>query len=63
MKTRIIQVTIGLTALVASFLPQKAQAVSCSIDCLFGSCSVSAPDGATVYCYCLEGVIPVCEAS
>ena len=36
-KTRIIRLAIGLTALVASFLPQKAQA-GCGADCLLGSC-------------------------
>ncbi len=30
MKTRIIRMAIGLTALVASFLPQQAQAAICS---------------------------------
>ena len=37
MKMHIIQLAIGLTALVTSFLPQKAQA-ACGADCLFGSC-------------------------
>ena len=36
MKKRIIQATIALTGLVASFLPQKAEA--CEVDCLFTSC-------------------------
>ncbi len=38
MKKRIIQTAISLTALVASFLPQKAEAASCAISCVFGSC-------------------------
>ena len=59
MKKRIIQTTIGLTALVASFLPQKAQAAFCTADCLFGSCFVSGPQ---VSCTCSWGS-PVCEAS
>ena len=37
MKARIIRLAIGLTALVASFLPQQAQAY-CKADCLFGDC-------------------------
>ena len=49
MKKRIIQTTIGLTALVASFLPQKAQAAFCSVDCLFGSCFAF---GEEVSCEC-----------
>ena len=32
MKKRIINLTIGLTGLVVSFLPQKAEAVWCSVD-------------------------------
>ena len=62
MKTRIIRITIGLTALVTSFLPQKAQAVSCTIICPFGTCTISGPDGTTVYCGCVNGY-PICESS
>ena len=60
MKKRIIQTTIGLTALVASFLPQKAQAAYCSIDCLLGSCEA---EGETVSCECKWWVVPSCSAS
>ena len=55
MKMRIIRLAIGLTALVASFLPQKAQAAFCSADCLFGSCFAFG-------CECSWG-FPHCEAS
>lgn len=56
MKTRIIRMAIGLTALVASFLPQNAQAATCSETCtkivplpgggqitLVTSCTIVAP--------------------
>ena len=59
MKMRIIRLAIGLTALIASFLPQKAQAAFCSVDCLFGSCFAF---GEEVSCECSWG-FPHCEAS
>ena len=64
MKKRIIQMTIGFTALVVSFLlPKKAQeSFFCSINCQFGSCSMFKL-GEQVACECsLEGE-PVCGVS
>lgn len=56
MKTRIIRMAIGLTALVVSFLPQQAQAAICSTTCtkiiplpgkgqviIVTSCTIEAP--------------------
>ena len=56
MKTRIIRMAIGLTALVVSFLPQNAQAAICSETCtkiiplpgggqvtIVTSCTIEAP--------------------
>ena len=40
MKKRIINLTIGLTGLVVSFLPQKAEAFWCEADCPNGSCQI-----------------------
>ena len=60
MKKRIIQTTIGLTALVASFLPQKAEAAVCAVGCLFGVCFA---EGETVSCKCRFGLFPSCSAS
>ena len=63
MKKCTILMTIGLTALVASFLlPQKAQESFCSIDCQFGSCSMFEL-GEQVSCKCSLGGVPVCEVS
>ena len=59
MKKRIINLTIGLTGLVVSFLPQKAEAVWCSVDCPNGSCSVI---GWIVDCYCDANGNPHCES-
>ena len=53
MKLHIIRLAIGLTALVASFLPQKAQADPCKADCWFGKCE------ADWICTCVAGW-PVC---
>ena len=55
MKKRIIETTIGLTALVASFLPQQAEAEAepCEVDCWFGDCK------ANWICTCIAGW-PVC---
>ena len=60
MKTRIIRMAIGLTALVASFLPQKAQAAFCAEEC---ETIVTLPDGSRVYVrsYC-EIEAPKCSA-
>ena len=49
MKKRIIQTTIALMGLVASFLPQKAEA--CRADCLFTSCETDGPG----ICFCSLG--------
>ena len=51
MKKRIIQTTLALTALVTSFLPQKAEA-RCFAHCAWGSCSGD-------ICFC-AWKIPVC---
>ena len=60
MKTRIIRMAIGLTALVVSFLPQKAQAAFCTETC---ETIVTLPDGsqAIVRSYC-ELEAPECSA-
>ncbi|MCY4605615.1 MAG: hypothetical protein OXE49_15405 [Gemmatimonadetes bacterium] len=50
MKKRIIQTTLALTALVASFLPQKAEA--CRIECDWGWCE-------GMICFCVWK-IPFC---
>ena len=55
MKKHIIRLTIGLTALVANFLPQKAEA-ACRAECKWGWCSMDARNGV---CVCLNG-FPVC---
>ena len=60
MKLHIIRMAIGLTALVVSFLPQKAQAAFCSITC---EKTITRPDGSqvTIVTSCeIEG--PVCHA-
>lgn len=61
MKTRIIRMAIGLTALVVSFLPQNAQAAVCSS----GPCTkiISLPGGGqlTIVTSCTI-VAPVCSA-
>ena len=46
---KIIQATIGLMTIVASFLPQKALA-GCHANCLFGDCVYDGPGGAP-YCH------------
>ena len=58
MKKRIINLTIGLTGLIASFLPQKAEAAYCEINCANGSCIVI---GTQVDCWCSDGY-PVCTS-
>ena len=60
MKKRIINLTIGLTGLVASFLPQKAEADWCSVECPNGSCSAVGP---VVQCGCTTDGYPICDAS
>ena len=57
MKKRIINLTIGLTGLVASFLPQKAEALVCVASCDDGWCIAI---GTQVECYCDENDKPVC---
>ena len=59
MKKRIINLTIGLTGLIVSFLPQKAEAFYCSITCPKGSCSVV---GLVVDCYCDAAGYAHCNA-
>ncbi len=60
MKLRIIRMAIGLTALVASFLPQKAEAIeSCTITCPWGSCIAI---GYIVECYCDTDGHAVCNS-
>ena len=54
MKKHIIRLAIGLTALVANFLPQKAEA--CIAKCVWGECST---DGRNAVCFCLRGA-PIC---
>ena len=56
MKKIIINTAISLTALVSSFLPQKAEA--CKADCLLTSCDTGTPGG---ICFCTLG-IAVCIA-
>ena len=58
MKKRIINLTIGLTGLVASFLPQKAAADYCIANCAGGVCTAF---GSTVICACVNGE-PVCSS-
>ena len=50
MKKHILRLTIGLTALVANFLPQKAEA--CRAECDWGSCE-------GMICVCVWK-LPVC---
>lgn len=59
MKKRIINLTIGLTGLIASFLPQKAEAFWCEANCANDSCSVF---GWVVECYCDANGNPHCNA-
>ncbi len=59
MKKRIINLTIVLTGLVVSFLPQKAEAFYCSITCPKGSCQAF---GWIVDCYCDAAGYAHCEA-
>ncbi len=59
MKKRIISLTIGLTAFIASFLPQKAEAFWCEADCDNGWCFAIGP-GAK--CYCNADGNPVCNS-
>ena len=60
MKKRIINLTIGLTGLVVSFLPQKAEAAYCKAVCPDGSwCEAIGPH---VECECDDGN-PECTAS
>lgn len=56
MKKRIINLTIGLTGLIVSFLPQKAAADICGVECENGSCIAI---GSVVSCECIDGD-PVC---
>ena len=49
MKTRIIRLAIGFTALVTSFLPQKAEAIFCKASCPRGECVAI---GSKVSCTC-----------
>ncbi len=49
MKKRIINLAMGLTALIASLLPQKAQAAWCIAKCPNGWCIVIGP---VTDCYC-----------
>ena len=67
MKLYIIRLAIGFTALVACFLPQKAQALNeCNAKCggFLGiganRCSISSHDK-DVKCYCNSDNKPVCE--
>lgn len=69
MKMHIIRTTIGLTALVASFLPQQAQAINkCSAKCggFLGigasKCKISSTTK-DVTCYCNDENKAVCEIS
>lgn len=65
MKTRIIRMAIGLTALVVSFLPQQVQAATCSETCtkiiilpsggqvtIVTSCTIEAP---VCHAKCVDG--------
>ncbi len=58
MKTRIIRLAIGFTALVASFLPQKAEAIGCFIKCGSDFCFAI---GEHAKCECKNGNA-VCSA-
>ena len=58
MKTRIIRLAIGFTALVASFLPQKAEAIFCKASCLGGECVAI---GLKVSCTCDADGNAVCS--
>ena len=58
MKTRIIRLAIGFTALVASFLPQKAEAAHCIIGCPNGECAAI---GSKVSCMCDANGNAVCS--
>ena len=58
MKTRIIRLAIGFTALVASFLPQKAEAISCKASCLRGECVAI---GSKISCTCDADGNAVCS--
>ena len=66
MKMNIIRTAIGLTALVASFLPQQAQADSCEVSCggFLGfkakKCKAES-DTKAVKCYCDDDNKPVCQ--
>ena len=67
MKLHIIRLAIGFTALVASFLPQKAQALNeCDAECggFLGigadTCNISSHDK-DVRCFCDKDNKPVCE--
>ena len=55
MKKRIIQTILALMGLVASFMPQKAEA--CKAVCEFGSCSTDVHNG---LCFCTYHGWPVC---
>ncbi len=59
MKKRIISLTIGLTAFIASFLPQKAEALACFAKCPNGWCFAI---GSTVECDCDAYGNPVCNS-
>jgi hypothetical protein len=59
MKKRIIRLTIALTGLVVSFLPQKAAADICGVECDNGSCIAI---GSVVNCYCDADGNPVCAS-
>ena len=58
MKTRIIRLAIGFTALVAGFLPQKAEAIFCKASCPGGECVAI---GWTTDCTCDADGNPVCS--
>ena len=60
MKLHIIRLAIGFTALVAGFLPQKAQAAFCTEEC---EKTVTRPDGSqvTVFTRC-DIEAPECSA-
>ena len=66
MKLHIIRLAIGFTALVASFLPQQAQADSCKVSCggFLGfkakKCEAQS-DTKSVRCYCDDDNSPVCQ--
>ena len=58
MKKRIINLTIGLTGLIVSFLPQKAEAAMCAISCGDDWCFAI---GTQVECKCV-GDEAVCSS-